>query len=140
MSYIGRSDPQGPKSTLENRSVFCRDNLEVLHGIGSESIDLIYLAPPFNKKLEVLHGIDSESIDLIYLDPPFNKKKEFTAPVGSRAEGAGFHDHFGEKTSKKSGLGTRATNIICAIWRCVFWRCIGCSRTQVASTCIATRR
>ncbi len=47
----------------------------------------------FNKdNLDILQGIDSDTIDLIYLDPPFNKKKQFIAPMGSSAEGASFND------------------------------------------------
>ena len=34
---------------LKNRTIFCRDNIDVLQGINSNSIDLIYLDPPFNK-------------------------------------------------------------------------------------------
>ena len=37
------------QDTLKNRTIFCRDNLEVLRGINSNSIDLIYLDPPFSK-------------------------------------------------------------------------------------------
>ena len=69
------------QKTLRNRTIFCRDNLEILR------------------------GIDSETIDLIYLDPPFNKKKEFTAPIGSSAEGAVFHDYFREEDIKEEWLG-----------------------------------
>ena len=42
--------------------------------------------------LPVLRGIDSETIDLIYLDPPFNKGRQWVAPIGSDAEGASFDD------------------------------------------------
>ncbi len=42
--------------------------------------------------LYVMYGLNSESIDLIYLDPPFNSKKLFKAPVGSKAAGASFED------------------------------------------------
>ena len=42
--------------------------------------------------LPILRGIDSETIDLIYLDPPFNTKKQYKAPIGSPAEGASFKD------------------------------------------------
>ena len=42
--------------------------------------------------LYILHGINSESVDLIYLDPPFNSKRKFDAPVGSKAAGASFED------------------------------------------------
>ena len=36
--------------------------------------------------------MNSESIDLIYLDPPFNSKADYAAPVGSEAAGAHFKD------------------------------------------------
>ena len=42
--------------------------------------------------LYILHGMNSESIDLIYLDPPFNSKRMYEAPVGSKAAGASFKD------------------------------------------------
>ena len=39
-----------------------------------------------------MHGMDSESVDLIYLDPPFNSNRLYSAPVGSKAAGATFED------------------------------------------------
>ena len=42
--------------------------------------------------LYILHGMDSETVDLIYLDPPFNSKRLYKAPVGSKAAGASFKD------------------------------------------------
>ena len=67
---------------IKNRTIFCRDNLDILR------------------------GINSNSVDLIYLDPPFNKKKEFTAPMGSSAEGASFRDWFKEEDVKDEWLQT----------------------------------
>ena len=67
---------------VTNRTIFCRDNLDILA------------------------GIDSSCIDLIYLDPPFNKNKKFTAPVGSSAEGASFDDIFREEDVKAEWLLT----------------------------------
>lgn len=55
---------------IQNRTIYCSDNIHVLR------------------------GINSETVDMIYLDPPFNKKKSFTAPIGSAAEGASFKDVF----------------------------------------------
>ena len=55
-------------SNLTNRTIFCRDNLDVLR------------------------GINSNSIDLIYLDPPFNTGKKWSAPIGSNSKGASFKD------------------------------------------------
>ena len=42
--------------------------------------------------LPIMRGIDSESVDLIYLDPPFNSKANYAAPIGSKAAGAEFKD------------------------------------------------
>ena len=42
--------------------------------------------------LPVLRGLETDSVDLIYLDPPFNSKKAHRAPIGSRAEGQMFVD------------------------------------------------
>ncbi|MCY4050800.1 MAG: DNA methyltransferase [Gammaproteobacteria bacterium] len=67
---------------IPNRTIFCHDNLDILR------------------------GINSECIDLIYLDPPFNKNKKFTAPIGSSAEGASFKDIFREEDVKDEWLVT----------------------------------
>jgi len=56
--------------------------------------------------LDVLKGINSQCIDLIYLDPPFNKNKKFAAPIGSSAEGAEFSDIFREEDVKSEWLVT----------------------------------
>ncbi|MGI9461511.1 MAG: DNA methyltransferase [Alphaproteobacteria bacterium] len=63
-------------TNLKNRTIYCHDNLDILK------------------------GIDSNTIDLIYLDPPFNKNKIFTAPIDSSAEGASFKDIFREEDVK----------------------------------------
>ncbi len=53
---------------IENRTIFTADNLDILP------------------------GMDSESVDLIYLDPPFNSNRTYAAPIGSKAAGAAFKD------------------------------------------------
>ena len=70
------------KSNIDNRTIFCHDNLEILQ------------------------GINNNCIDLIYLDPPFNKKKVFTAPTGTSAEGASFSDIFTEADVKDEWVKT----------------------------------
>ncbi len=57
-----------PKQQLRNRTLFTGDNLPILR------------------------GFNSASVDLIYLDPPFNSNREYAAPVGSEAAGASFKD------------------------------------------------
>ena len=42
--------------------------------------------------LVIMRGMNSESVDLIYLDPPFNSNREYEAPIGSKAAGASFKD------------------------------------------------
>lgn len=61
----GRSDR--PPSDL-NRTLFIRDNLDVMR------------------------GMDDDLVDLIYLDPPFNSKRMYSAPLGGRASGQQFKD------------------------------------------------
>ncbi len=53
---------------FENRTLFIADNLEIMR------------------------GMDSDTVDLIYLDPPFKSGKQWRAPIGSPAEGAEFKD------------------------------------------------
>ena len=37
--------------------------------------------------LLIMRGMNSSSVDLIYLDPPFNSKANYAAPIGSKAAG-----------------------------------------------------
>ncbi|MCY4289055.1 MAG: DNA methyltransferase [Aestuariivita sp.] len=60
----------------------------------------------YDDNLDILRGINSACIDLIYLDPPFNKNKTFTAPIGSSAEGAEFSDIFRQEDIKSEWLVT----------------------------------
>ena len=39
-----------------------------------------------------MRGINSDSVDLIYLDPPFNSNRNYESPIGSEAAGAAFKD------------------------------------------------
>ena len=40
------SDPN-----FANRTVWTGDNLDILRGLNSETVDLIYLDPPFNSRI-----------------------------------------------------------------------------------------
>ena len=42
--------------------------------------------------LDIMRGMNSETVDLIYLDPPFNSNRNYSAPLGSEAAGAAFKD------------------------------------------------
>ena len=42
--------------------------------------------------LDIMRGMNSECVDLIYLDPPFNSNRHYEAPIGSKAAGASFKD------------------------------------------------
>ena len=69
---------------IENRSLFIGDNLDIMK------------------------GIDSGIIDLIYLDPPYNTKKQYKAPIGSPAEGAYFKDIWTDEDIENEWHGTVA--------------------------------
>ena len=42
--------------------------------------------------LDIMRGMNSECVALIYLDPPFNSNANYAAPIGSEAAGAAFKD------------------------------------------------
>ena len=42
--------------------------------------------------LDIMRGMNSASVDLVYLDPPFNSSKTYSAPADSMAAGASFQD------------------------------------------------
>ena len=65
---------------IKNRTIFTKDNLIIMR------------------------GINSNSIDLIYLDPPFNTKKTRTSPIGKSSGGASFNDIFKEEDVKEAWL------------------------------------
>jgi len=62
-----------------------------------------------NDNLYVLSGMNSTSVDLIYLDPPFNSKRMYAAPVGSKAAGASFKDMWSWKDVDEYYLDTLAS-------------------------------
>ena len=66
---------------VENRTLFIADNLDIMR------------------------GMDSETIDLIYLDPPFNSNRNYKAPIGSPAEGAEFKDIWTDEDIKHEWHG-----------------------------------
>ena len=42
--------------------------------------------------LDIMRGMNSESVDLTYLDLPFNSNSNYAAPIGSEAAGVAFKD------------------------------------------------
>ena len=55
-------------STSLNRTLFLEDNLPVLRGLGSESIDLIATDPPFNKGVGAFKGTTKAGVDVEFKD------------------------------------------------------------------------
>lgn len=55
--------------------------------------------------LDILRGINSECVDLIYLDPPFNSNRTYAAPLDSEARGAEFDDVWTLSDMKQEWLG-----------------------------------
>ena len=55
--------------------------------------------------LDILRGINSECVDLIYLDPPFNSNRTYAAPLDSEARGAEFDDVWTLNDMKQEWVG-----------------------------------
>ena len=55
--------------------------------------------------LDIMRGMDSDTVDLIYLDPPFNSNRNYKAPIGSPAEGATFKDIWTDEDIKAEWHG-----------------------------------
>lgn len=55
--------------------------------------------------LDIMRGMNSQTIDLIYLDPPFNTNRNYKAPIGSPAEGAQFKDIWKDEDIKDEWYG-----------------------------------
>ena len=66
---------------FENRTLFIADNLDIMR------------------------GMDSDTIDLIYLDPPFNSNRNYKAPIGSPAAGQNSRTSGQTRRSKTNGMG-----------------------------------
>jgi len=104
--------------------------------------------------------MNSESVDLIYLDPPFNSKRMYSAPVGSQAAGASFKDMWTWQDVDEHYLDTLASNFpaLARYITCVgqihskpmmaystymaqrLSKCTGFLKRPARSICIATRR
>ncbi len=63
-----------------------------------------------NDNLFILNGLNSHSVDLIYLDPPFNSKRFYSAPIGSKAAGTSFKDMWTWADVNEAYLETLAGN------------------------------
>ena len=57
------ADSRQPNAAALNRTLFIADNLPILRGIDSESVDLIATDPPFNKGVKAFEGIVTAGTD-----------------------------------------------------------------------------
>ena len=55
-------------TNISHQTIFTRDNLEILEGINSNTVDLIYLDPPFNSNAEYGAPIGGKKIEKIFKD------------------------------------------------------------------------
>ncbi|MDD9870243.1 MAG: DNA methyltransferase [Gammaproteobacteria bacterium] len=55
--------------------------------------------------LDILRGFNSATVDLVYLDPPFNSNRNYAAPAGSAAAGAAFKDTWTLDDTDEAWLG-----------------------------------
>ena len=62
--------------------------------------------------LDVLRGLNSDSVDLVYADPPFNSNKNYEAPISSKAAGAAFKDTWTRAHSRFPGHALTPTGVM----------------------------
>lgn len=55
--------------------------------------------------LPVLRGLDSGTVDFVYLDPPFNSDRAYAAPIASMARGQRFDDTWRWDAANAAWLG-----------------------------------
>ncbi len=89
-----------------------------VHAVAMKSHHQIYI----HDNLEVMRNLPENSVDLIYLDPPFHSKRMYEAPIGTKSEGAKFHDvwrmsdvkdhWFGELSEQFPSLGEFIASVI----------------------------
>ena len=82
-------DPHGPEDLA--RAIFAQPTRK---GFSDQSSDRQLHEPdPVDRRQPGHHArMNSETVDLIYLDPPFNSNRTYQAPIGSAAAGAAFKD------------------------------------------------
>ena len=56
--------------------------------------------------LDIMRGMNSDSVDLIYLDPPFNSKANYAAPHRKQSGGRRLQRHLGAGR-RQTGLAWR---------------------------------
>lgn len=79
--------PAGPKHQLKPQTIYCGDNLVMLK------------------------EIPSESIDLIYIDPPFNSNRNYEVFWGDTQEKRAFNDRFGDAKAYIDYMRPRVTEL-----------------------------
>ncbi|MYD51163.1 MAG: hypothetical protein F4W93_06715 [Dehalococcoidia bacterium] len=56
--------------------------------------------------LDILRGLNFDSVDLIYLDPPFNSNRTYEAPLAARRRARRSRAHGRSATSTWRGWGS----------------------------------
>ena len=79
--------------------------------------------------LDILRGMNSECVDLIYLDPPFNSNRNYAAPIGRAAAGAAFEcqswrgcttQQVNPASKRRDSMKDQVPKAVCAAWGLVF--------------------
>ena len=85
------NEEQKNRRTEEQKNRRTEEQKNAPHG----SINVAHQTIFEGDNLDILRGMNSACVDLIYLDPPFNSKHNYAAPIGSHAAGAAFKDTWG---------------------------------------------
>ena len=72
----------------------------------------------YGDNLDALRALDSESIDLIYLDPPYNSKRVYNCSFGAKAQAKAFDDNWSwgqEQIRWLNDINDRNKNVWCLL-------------------------
>ena len=106
-----------------NRKLFIADNLPVLRGIDSESVDLIATDPPFNKGVKAFEGITAAGKNVSYSDVWTwgDVQAEWHMKI--------LGDHpalYSVIQAANAGGGGTIWERSCVGWESVYWKCAAC--------------
>ena len=90
-TIICRGAPLAPQAAKRSSGTRCRTTPGRYPSIvaGAPPANFVNRTRWTQDSFDVLRGLNSESVDLVYADPPFNGNKNYEDPVGSKAAGPG---------------------------------------------------
>ena len=110
-------------SIAYNRTLFLEDNLPILRGLDSDSVDLIATDPPFNKGVPAFEGTTKAGVDVEFKDVwnwNDDVQGEWTNALSEE------HPSLYAVIASAQAAGGMVWVRSCVGWLFGCWRCTGC--------------